>query len=71
MVSEYLPKSKSVFFAKPNYLLFGKQMPSEAGFVASDGIAATPPAGRLFLPARFRFGVCRKLIPKKIFDKRP
>ncbi|HGH6092366.1 TPA: hypothetical protein ACJLX9_001847 [Neisseria meningitidis] len=40
-------------------------MPSEAGFVASDGIAATPSAGRLFLPARFRFGICRKLIPKK------
>ncbi len=53
IVIAYLPKSKSVFFAKPNYLLFGKQMPSEAGFVASDGIAATPPAGRLFLPARF------------------
>ncbi|ACF29869.1 hypothetical protein M703_12325 [Neisseria gonorrhoeae SK29344] len=42
-----------MFFAKSDYLPFGKQMPFEAGFVASDGIAATPPAGRLFLPARF------------------
>ncbi|RPC77664.1 hypothetical protein JY64_04230 [Neisseria meningitidis] len=38
-------KKQICFFAKPNYLLFGKQMPSEAGFVASDGIAAIPAGG--------------------------
>ncbi|MFN2693333.1 hypothetical protein AB9R17_03170 [Neisseria gonorrhoeae] len=60
-----------MFFAKSDYLPFGKQMPFEAGFVASDGIAATRRRGGCFFPHASDYGVSGGLFRKKNSDKKP